>query len=589
MSPRTSTAPNVVETLLKYLENEGVRHIFGIPGGPLMPLYEALYTKSNIRPILAKHEEGAAFMADGYARVRGGLGVCCATTGPGATNALTGIACAKMDSIPVLLITAQVPTWSFGKGAAQESSGYAIDIVDLYKSAVKRSVMMVNNRSCSDIIRGVLRSALSGRTGPVHLNIPADIAKQEGSGAIQPAHLYRTSSQNFDRDAVQHAARALLRAKQPAILAGHGVHLSRAFKELKLFAEKLGIPVATSPKAKSSFPEDHSLSLGVLGFAGSPQAERYFNSGDIDVLLAVGTGLGEQVTNAWNPKLAPSETFIQIDIDPEQIGRNYPITHGIVGDASAVLKELRYQCQREIRWVDSPPPAPIREALIHHFKLKNPRISDASLMEETSGSLKPPRLMKELQSALPGNAILFVDIGNSMAWAIHYLKLSHPGSFQINMGFASMGHAVAASIGGKLAAPDRPVIALVGDAAFAMNGLEIHTAVEHDIPVIWIVLNNGGHGMVYHGERIQFGGEFVTSRFKRPIDIAALARSMGANAAVVDTPGDLPNALQEAIRSQRPTVIDARVDIEACPPTAERFRTLDRFIGKKTTPTPAGA
>ena len=183
MTERNDNSSTVVETLLRYIENEGVTHVFGIPGGPLMPLYEAMYASSRVRPVLAKHEEGAAFMADGYARVRGGLGVCCATTGPGATNALTGLACSAMDSIPVLLVTAQVATWSFNKGAAQESSGYGVDVVALYKPVAKQSVMLVNPASSGGVIRGLLRTALSGRTGPVHLNLPADLAKNRAAPA----------------------------------------------------------------------------------------------------------------------------------------------------------------------------------------------------------------------------------------------------------------------------------------------------------------------------------------------------------------------------------------------------------------------
>ncbi|MFH2203912.1 MAG: thiamine pyrophosphate-binding protein [Elusimicrobiota bacterium] len=589
MHRQKNNQPTVVETLLRYLENEGVDHIFGIPGGPLMPLYEAIFATSKIRPILAKHEEGAAFMADGYARVRRGLGVCCATTGPGATNALTGLACSAMDSVPVILLTAQVPTWSFGKGAAQESSAYAIDIVSLYKDVVKKSVMLVNNTACGDNIRGLLRCALSGRPGPVHLNIPADLAKRPGSPDIRPVDSYRSTAQNFDRQAVRQTAQALLRAKRPAIIAGHGVALSGAFTELRRIAEQLCAPVATSPKGKACFPEDHLLSLGVLGFAGSPQAERYFNSDEVDVLLVVGSGLGEQVTNAWDPRLAPTDTFIQIDVDPEQIGRNYPVTHGIVGDARSVLTELRYQLEREARWTEAGTPAPAKEALIRGFKSQLPRLTEPAKLDDATLPLKPPRLMRDLQEALPSDAILFVDIGNCMAWAIHYLKLTRPGSFIVNMGFASMGHAVAAAIGGKLAAPERPVIAIVGDASFAMNGFEVHTAVENDVPVVWLVLNNGGLGMVYHGERIQFGGKFVTSRFAKPMDVAAMARAMGAQAHVVEKPDELQGVLRSALKSGRPTVIDARVDIEACPPTADRFRTLDKFMGKSSAATQEAA
>lgn len=581
--------PTVVEVVLRYLEQEGVRHIFGIPGGPLMPLYEALYASGGIRPILAKHEEGAAFMADGYARVRGGLGVCCATTGPGATNALTGVACAAMDSIPLMILTAQVATWCFGKGAAQESNGYAVDVVELYKAVTKQSVMLINPATIGDTMKGLLRSALSGRTGPVHLNIPADLAKRPGDSRLTPAGLFRAPARGFDRAAVRRAAQALGRAKRPAILAGHGVTLSQASEELRRLAERLMIPVATSPKAKGAFPEDHVLSLGVMGLAGSPQARTYLTSGEVDVLLVVGSGLGEQVSDGWDQKLAPSDALIQIDLDPEVIGRNYPAAVGVVGDARAVLTELYFQLDREARWTQTPPSREAREAELRCFKSSHPRVLNPELMSNESVPLKPPRVMAELQEALPADALLFVDIGNAMAWAIHYLTLTRPRSFFTNMGFASMGHAVASAIGGKLAAPERPVIALSGDAAFAMNGFEVHTAVEHDIPVVWLVLNNGGHGMVYHGERLLFGGKFVSSRFSRPLDIAGMAESFGALSFAVEKPGELGPALRAALSSGRPAVIDARVDLETCPPMGPRLETIVKFMGPASPPEPVAA
>ncbi|MDD5657345.1 MAG: thiamine pyrophosphate-binding protein, partial [Elusimicrobia bacterium] len=474
----------------------------------------------------------------------------------------------------------------FGKGAAQESSGYGIDIVELYRRVAKRSAMLVNPASCGEIIRDVLRCALSGKTGPVHLNIPADLACRPGEERPVPPALYRSNAKCHDPEAVRRAVGALLEARRPAILAGHGVANSGACNELKLLAEKLGAPVATSPKAKGCFPESHELSLGVMGFAGSPQAETYFTSGEIDVLLVAGSGLGEQVTNAWDARLRPSRTLIQIDIDPDQIGRNYPTEIGLAGDARSVLRELCLQLDEEMRQARFDVPALPRRAELAEFKSRHPRVRDAELLDDLSTPLKPQRLMRELQEAMPEDALLFVDIGSPMAWAIHYLTLDRPRSFFANLGFASMGHAVAAAIGGKLAAPQRPVISLVGDGAFAMNGLEVHAAVEHKIPVIWLVLNNGGYGMVYHGERAQFGGKFVSSRFSRPIQVAAMAESLGALSFSVDAPGQLAAALDAALRSDRPAVIEARVDLEAAPPTAGRFATLDRFLGKSAAPCP---
>jgi len=557
-----------IQLLLKYLEAEKVEYIFGIPGGPLMPLYEAMFDSGRVRHILAKHEEGAAFMADGYARVRGGLGVCCATTGPGATNALTGVACAYMDSVPILLLTAQVALNAFGKGAAQESSFYGVDVVELYKPVTKASLMLLSGEKMSETARFVLRTALSGRPGPVHLSLPADLVKKNVPLDLVPPSRYRASLENFDRGAVKEACRLLAAAKRPAILCGHGVYMSRAWPELKRLAERLGAPVATTPKGKGLFPEDHLLSLGVFGFAGSPQADAVMLSGDTDVLLTVGTSLGE---------LRPTQALIQIDVDPREIGKNYPAELGVVGDAKTVLNEMLFQLDRDQRWKEGDASA-ARAERVKAIKAAHPRTVRSEGFDDLSTPLKPQRLMRELREAAPANAIYFVDIGNVMAWALHFFPVYEPGTFHINLGLASMGHAVAAAIGGKLAAPDRPVIALVGDAAFAMNGMEVHAAVEFNVPVIWIVMNNGGHGMVCHGERLQFKGKFQTGKFRVPLDIAALAEAMGALGLKVEKPGELAGALATALRSGRPTVIDVRTDPDEMPPLAMRIETLDRFF-----------
>ncbi|MBI4397098.1 MAG: thiamine pyrophosphate-binding protein [Elusimicrobia bacterium] len=569
-----------VQLLLRYLEAEGVGHIFGIPGGPLMPLYEAIFDFGKIRPILAKHEEGAAFMADGYSRVGGRLGVCCTTTGPGATNALTGIACAYRDSVPILILTAQIATAAFGKGAAQESSPLGIDIVDLYKTVSKASVMLVSPEKMGDMIRHLLRTGLTGRPGPIHLSLPADMMKRFVPGEIRTPSQYRPQTEIFDRKSVKESAKLLLRAKRPAILAGYGVHLSKAYQELRTLAERLKLPVATTPKAKGVFPEDHILSVGVFGLAGSPQADAVLLSEETDLLLTIGTSLGEASTHAWDPRLIQGKSLLQIDVDPREIGKNYPVNVGLVGDARQVLLELNFQVERDARWLENAMDHGERLAALRALKAIHPRFAERKSLLDESVPLKPQRVIYEMRRALPDNAILFVDIGNVMAWALHYFTVREPGTFFLNMGFGSMGHGMAAAIGGKLAAPERPVVALVGDGAFAMNGMEVHTAVENDIPVIWVVQNNGGHGMVHVGETIQFKGKFNTSLFKHPLDVAKIGEAMGALAIRVERPGELEEAIKKALEAERPTVIDVIVDPEAIPPTAIRIETLERFFNR---------
>lgn len=580
IEPDPETIP-AIQLLMRYLEGEGVDCIFGIPGGPLMPLYEAVFDRRRIRPIIAKHEEGAAFMADGYSRVSGRLGVCCTTTGPGATNAMTGMACAHRDSVPILLLTAQIATSAFGKGAAQESSPLGIDIVDMFKSVTKSSLMLVSPEKMAEMARHVLRTALSGRPGPIHFNLPADMMKRRVPDDYRPAIQYRPQMEQFDRHSVKEAAKHILRAQRPVILAGYGVHLSRAYAELRTLAERLRAPVATTPKAKGVFPEDHVLSLGVFGLAGSPQADAMMFSEETDLLLAVGTSFNEAATHAWDPRLVKDKKLIQIDVDPREMGKNYPLQVGVVGDAKQVITELNFQIERDNQWLDTDIDYAKRLSAVRALKALHPRFINREMMEDESIPLKPQRVIAEMRQALPDDAILFVDIGNVMAWALHYFPVREPGTFFINMGFGSMGHGVAAAIGGKLAAPDRVVAALVGDGAFAMNGMEVHTAVENNIPVIWIVQNNGGHGMVHLGETIQFKGKFNTSLFRKHLDVAKMAEAIGALAFMVEKPGELKKAIKDAIAAKRPTVIDVRIDPRTAPPTAIRIETLEKFFNQE--------
>lgn len=587
MVSQNASTVSSVDLLVKYLEAEGVEYIFGIPGGPLMPLYEAIFASGKIKPILAKHEGGAAFMADGYARVGRGLGVCCATSGPGATNLVTGVAAAYADSIPMLVLTAQVATGAFAKGAAQDGTVHCVDVVEMFKPMTKMSTMLVSGDKMGDMVRLAIRTAMTGRRGPVHLNLPADLVKKQVPFTLVPPERFRPAPAAFDRDAIREASKHLLRAKRPGILIGHGANLSGANAEIKALAERFMIPVATSPKAKGAFPEDHVLSMGVLGFAGSPRADDYFLSGEMDVLLVVGCSLGELSTHAWDPRLQPSSALIQVDIDPEQVGKNYPTSVGIVGDAKACLHELLFQMDRDRKWLEKPSSRTLE--WVRSFKSDRPWCLAPEKSLSDASPIKPQRMIHELRQWLPDDAVMFVDIGNSMAWAIHYFPVSEPNTFHLNLGMGSMGHAVAGAIGGKLAARGRTVVALIGDAAFAMNGMEIHTAVDHRVPVVWIVANNGGHGMVAHGERHQFGGKFVSSKFRQPLHVARIAEGMGARVSRVEKAGDLPKALKSALASGEPAVLDVVIDAEEAPPMRMRIEALARFFAGEVSAPAAAA
>jgi acetolactate synthase I/II/III large subunit len=567
-----------IHVLVRALEEEGVTHIFGVPGGPLVPLFEALDERQRIQPILAKHEEGAAFMAEGYARVRRGLGVCCATSGPGATNALTGVASAYSDSIPVLALTAQVPTNVFGKGGVQDSSSgdWIVDVVAAYRAATKLSLMLQSAQLMPHMIRRMIRTALTGRSGAVHLNLPADVVKQLVSVDEFPVTKYYSHTVAAgDPKAIQQAAEILRAAKMPALLVGHGINLSGAWEPLQRLAEAESIPVATTLKGKSAFPEWHRLSLGVFGFGGQPLAEEYLFS-DVDVLVIVGTSLGEFQTNGWDARLARNRTIIQIDLDPLEIGKNYPVDLSIVGDAQSVLDALV-----NVLSVTSTGTPRDTYSVLEQMSVKEPRYYTAEALQGQAEILKPQAVVAKMNEILPPETLLFVDIGHCISWAGRFYEARQTGTVFFAMNTAPMGYSIAAAIGGKIAAPSRPVVALLGDGAFGMNGLEIHTAVEYQLPIIWIVLNNGGHGMVYSGEKLLNGKSYL-SLFKTPLDIRAIAQSLGARAFQVRNLQEFDESLRSAFELQEPCVIDAVVDLEEIPRSLQlRVDTLNAFFGKQ--------
>ncbi|MBK8253930.1 MAG: thiamine pyrophosphate-binding protein [Polyangiaceae bacterium] len=570
----TSTETPAIHALLEILEAEGVDAIFGIPGGPISPLYEALFDRGKMTHILAKHEQGAAFMADGYARVKGTLGLCCTTTGPGATNAITGIACSYTDCIPVMLLTAQVAMRAFGKGALQESTQFGVDLVQLFKPVTKLSTMLVSHEHLPDMVRRALRTALTGKRGPVHLNIPADIAKRPIPYVPIPQHQIRMLSRSVDTASLREAAWLLAFAENPCILAGAGVLLSGAHQELFDLATQLNIPVASTPNAKGVFPEDHPLSLGVFGFAGHPRADAYLLGDRVDVLVAVGTSFNELASHAWDRRLQPHEALIHIDIDPEQIGKNYATDVGVVGDAKAALHMLLDLVREQTFPPTNRPSDPLA-----HVRTEVQRHHHAAQLTSDTLPMKPQRVIAEMQKVLPQDTLFFVDAGNCFSWMVHYYEIRQPGTFFQGMGHAAMGHGLVASIGGKVAAPDKTVVAIGGDAAFAMCGVEIHTAVEHDLPVIWIVLNNRGHGMVYHGDQLLLKRKLPSSSFRSELDVATIARSLGAVGVRVETPEELNKALKRALVEKKPFVIDTVIDPEEMPEALRgRVHTLREFV-----------
>ncbi|RWX46300.1 acetolactate synthase-1/2/3 large subunit [Candidatus Electrothrix aarhusensis] len=563
---------NTAEMIVEVLGRTGVKYMFGIPGGAIEDLNTALYKNSyGIIPIVTKHEEGAAFMADGYARLSGKLGVCYSTSGPGATNLITGLAFSYVDQIPILALTGQVATSLFGKGALQESGPEQIDLMKIFSSITKYSRMLMSENRSQYMLQKAIRLALSNPGGPVHLNMPADIMKR--SVPFQELSLFPTKGKTrlFDAEHVDKIAETLVNAQHPAIIAGWGVYLSQAMPELLDLAELLQIPVATSPKGKGVFPESHELSLGVLGFAGSPVAEEYIITDDIDVIFAVGTSFSEMMTNGWDEHIRPSRDLIHLDVDAEKIGKNYPTSLPMEGDAKINLKKIFKAVQRIIESGGLAKKKRNKPVLPKKKPVKKEKMA-------SSGNLyHPAQLIIDIQEKFPKDTIFFADAGTAMAWTVHYMTIDQPASFFASLGYASMGYAVAAPVGAGLAAPDHPVVAIVGDGSFLMNGFEVATAVNYKVPVTWVILNNAMLGMVYHGRRLYKKAvpDAMEPCFQR-VDYVKIAEGLGARGIHLDANTPLSDSLVEDIlTAQVPTVLDVWIDDQAVPPIHGRIKSMD--------------
>jgi acetolactate synthase-1/2/3 large subunit len=574
------TLTRALDVFLRYLVAEGATVVFGVPGGLLHPFFEGVEHHPDLRLVVTKHEEGAAFMADGYARTSRKLAVCAGTSGPGSTNLLTGVSCAFADGVPMLVLTGQVPSHAMGRGAAQETAATDMDIVAMFKPVTKYSAAVESPDRLAQHLRRALRLALTGRPGPVHLNVPVDFWGKPADEIWFDPKTYRPTTHLFDRTAVATAAEKLLRAKKPTLLIGSGVVTAGAEEHVRALAELLQARVATSPRAKGALAEDHPLSLGVLGFAGHAQAKKTLLGTDIDLLFTVGASLNETTTFNWNPCLRTGKTLMQLDIDADRIGRSYPVDVSLVGDAQTILVELVYHIHRLIREGARPASVwPSEPALARgHDRYDRPalRTSDAV-------PLTPQRWRADLEQALPDDAIVFSDIGGHMLFNIHELCIRERQKFVINLGFGSMGHGTCAPIGAALASPERPVVSIIGDGCFTMNGMEVLTAAEYRVPVVWIVENNQMHGITWHGSKLVSGGKPMESiRYKRPLEIAAIARAMGVAAWVVDRPGQMKDALSEALRSGAPALVEVRVDGSISPPLGDRAKTVAGFKGHES-------
>lgn len=568
---------NCVSLLLDYLQAEGTRYVFGVPGGALAEFMRAVSSSDQVEFVVSKHETGAAFMADGYARVSGRLGVCASTTGPGATNMLTGVSVAHFDGVPLLCISGATARGEVGRWALQETSGRGVDTASLYRNVSAFSEIVPSAEAMPTLLGSALRHCWAGARGAAYIGLPTDLSTAHLEPRAVPTHpsQYRGTAAACDESASRRAAELLARARRPVFFVGSGTRGLGDRRQLVSLAERLGAGVATSCKAKGLFPEEHPLSLRNFGMAGSLWANEWMARPDNDVILVLGSSLNDWATGGWNRALLEGRTVIQVDIEQRNICTWSLIDQAVIGDMNVVLDRLHAHLDQ---LVVSPIEVNARWQSVVDFKASKPRAVKLDEMQSSSTPLKPQRVIQDLEAVLPDDAIVFVDSGNTTGWVLHYLTFRAEQQFHCCFRLLSMGYAFPASIGGKMAAGDKPVIAIGGDGALLMNGTELHTAVQKKLNVVWICFFDEKLGMVYHGNRAIIGSGVYSDL--HPLDPVRFAESLGAEGVRVDQPGQLRDVLPHALRQDHPTLICVAVDPSESPPFGARFAALTKQMGK---------
>lgn len=550
------------KAIIEALKREDVIHLFGISGGAVLPLYDALYD-ADVRNILAHHEQCAGHMADGYARASGRPGVCVTTSGPGATNLVTGIANAYMDSSPVIALTGQVPRHAIGTDGFQEA-----DIIGIATPITKFATQIKEVQEIPRTMRQAFYIATSGRPGPVLVDIPKDIQILEAKMKFEkqvnlPGYKPRDDPHPIQ---VKRAAEMLLQAKTPMILAGGGVIISEAAQELQQLAELLMLPVASTFMGKGSFPETHPLSLGVVGMHGTAKANRLIL--DADVLLTVGARFSDRTTGRVDG-FCPDAKIIHIDIDSAEIGKNVAIDLPIVADAGkalrAIIKILATQLiNRNTPW---------------HTRAQQVRDYVADDTKTETASVTAPTIIKQLRDLLPLPSIITTEVGQNQMWAALHFQALAPRTFISSGGLGTMGFGFPAAIGAKTAKPDVPVVDIAGDGSFIMTEQELATSVLEDIPVIVVILNNSVLGMVAQWQRMFYGSRYSGSLLKNNPDFVKLAEAFSAEGIRVTSIPEFSNAVRTALKSNVTTVIDVPISLnEDVLPMIPSGKTLKDMI-----------
>ena len=531
---------NGAEIVIECLKEQGVDTVFGYPGGAILNVYDELYKhRDEIRHILTSHEQGAAHAADGYARATGKVGVCLATSGPGATNLVTGIATAYMDSIPVVAITCNVGVPLLGKDSFQE-----IDIAGVTMPITKYSFIVKDVNQLADTIRKAFRIAKMGRPGPVLIDIPKDVTAKKAEYEKENPGVYNREFTHIDEKEVAAAAEMIQASEKPFIFVGGGAILSGASKELKEFVEKTDAPVTDSLMGKGAFPGTDPRYTGMLGMHGT-KASNYGVS-ECDLLVVVGARFSDRVTGN-TATFAKNAKILQIDIDPAEMNKNIIIDQGVVGDIKAVLRKLNEVLpqQDHAEWMKK----------IQDYKEKYP-------LKYHEGVLTGPFVVEEIYRQTKGDAIITTEVGQHQMWAAQYFKYTKPRTLLTSGGLGTMGYGLGAAIGAKTGCPDKTVINVAGDGCFRMNMNELATAVRHEVPVIEVVINNHVLGMVRQWQDLFYDERYSATVLRDAVDYVKLAEAMVAEGMRATTQEEFREAFAKALASGRPVLIDCMIDCD---------------------------
>lgn len=583
---------SIADLLVAYLDQLGVEYIFGIPGGAIEPLYDALARSARnggIRPIVARHETGAAFMADGYYRHSGRLGVCCATTGPGSTNLVTGVSSAYENSIPMLVVTAQTPLATFGRGAFQESSDAAVDSVALFKHVSRYSSLISHVKQFERKLAAAIMTALRPPQGPAHLSIPVDILRSRSTvrAPCYDLEMLTQSPTVMDFEAVKALSKIIGDARRIALIIGDdcGEAIGEIL-QLALFTDAI---IVTTPHGKGLVNPYHPNYRGVIGFAGHRSALEALADPSVDTVLAIGTGLGEWESAGWDEGTVLSRRLIHIASAEGNFDRSPMARLHVRGRFQKIFEYLLNEVQVMPRFCkegEAGVPRKPRPVIDVYAAGGPPRyflLDEEPKYLSDAAPIKPQRLMHDLITKFPLNTKYLADVGTSFAWAVHYLhpldrriagyRKAKAAVFQAALEFAPMGWAIGSAIGVALARPGDPVVCITGDGAMLMNGQEITVALQEGLPVIYVVLNDAALGMVKHGQRLT-GAEPVGYELPA-VDFAAMAQAMGIIGHTIRTPMDLEVLdIQEICARKGPTLLNVCIDPEEVAPIGLRARAL---------------